>query len=596
MEGRVVRSVFLAAGFLLLFASIPSIGETGDTLPPAAVAGGDSDGAMAGNSPDSAPASTAVPAEAARSRRPRSGAFPPLPHAPEVLPAPAQGVSESDHRSRPGVPPIPGPPGPAGNPPPGDSRARRRSVPPPAPPQGIFRRAPFRKGTRPGPLPERGRSRGDEKPRGRSGRIGRIGGRVLHHRLDGGRERERGGLLRDHPADRQVHPLFPDPGTREVRTVSVPLGEIRRDDAEDPHPVRTPRGPRLRRADRKRVLPQGVLRGEGSRPLAVHLRNRTQVRPPHRLVGRRASGRREVDARRRFLSPRSLRDVRVVAACHRRVQCRRGEDPEGGRPVQIRRFFRAHPSPLPEAGDEGLRPQDAGGADHRQGSRKIRVRGCRLRGAAGSAHRDGAGRDRPEGGGRSSRGPGGGDLRLESGASAVLHTAEPGAIRPPALRRRGASRRGADGGDPGQGEDHLPTAQSPQGGNAAVARRPVRDDGPHPQGVEWAEAEFPEAHRAPGHPRDGVDGDRGGPRDRDFAGPSHDGAHAGGGGRPKVARKESAASRPGGCRNRPEGGHADAHREEARGSGEGSRERKRTEDDVDTSRRVRISFCRNPAG
>ncbi len=91
MEGRVVRSVFLAAGFLLLFASIPSIGETGTTLPPAAVAGGDSDGAMAGNFPDSALASTAVPSEAAAQGAPVV-----------VSTAPA-----------PWVPPIPGPPVPA---------------------------------------------------------------------------------------------------------------------------------------------------------------------------------------------------------------------------------------------------------------------------------------------------------------------------------------------------------------------------------------------------------------------------------------------------------------------------------------------------
>ena len=510
--GWVVRNALAAAGLLLLFVSIPSFGGTAEPLSPATAgrAASNPDDTKDAKSPGPAPVHTAMPppaavpsaAAAGGSRRSRTQSFPGS--------SPVRSRAESP---RPGGRPVTAP---------------RR-------PHGIFRRASFGKDPRPGTLPRRGGSAGDEKHRGGSGRGRGAGRSVLRHRLDRGREREGGGLLRDHPADRQVHPLLPDRGEEEVRAVPVPLGEVCRDDAADPLPVRPPRGPRLRRADRKRVLHQGVLRGEGGRALAVHLCHRPQVRPPHRLVGRRASGRREVDARRRFLPAGSLRDVRVVAARHRRVQRRRGEDPEGGHPVQVRRFLRAHPSRLPEAGDEGLRPQDAGRADHRQGSGKIRIRRRRLRGAAGPALRVGAGRDRPGGGGPSSRCSGGVDPRLEPGASAVLHPAEPGAVRPPALRRRGAPRRGADGGDPYPGEGHLPPAQRPQEGNASGACRPVQHHGPGPEGVERAEAGLPRTHRAPRDPRDRVDGDGGGPRYRGFAGPTHDGAYAGGGREPKGA-------------------------------------------------------------
>ncbi|MGZ8450344.1 MAG: hypothetical protein ACXWWV_12260, partial [Candidatus Deferrimicrobiaceae bacterium] len=58
-----MRSVFAAAVFLLLSVSIPSFGGTAETLLPATPGGAavDPDGAKAGRSPGTAPASTAVP-------------------------------------------------------------------------------------------------------------------------------------------------------------------------------------------------------------------------------------------------------------------------------------------------------------------------------------------------------------------------------------------------------------------------------------------------------------------------------------------------------------------------------------------------------
>jgi len=83
-----VRSGFLAAGFLLLFASIPSIGRTADTYALAAGTGVDTDSARSGKSPGSAPAFTGVPPAAA-------------------APGAPVGVSAAP---APWVPPVPGPP------------------------------------------------------------------------------------------------------------------------------------------------------------------------------------------------------------------------------------------------------------------------------------------------------------------------------------------------------------------------------------------------------------------------------------------------------------------------------------------------------
>jgi len=90
-----VRSALAAAGFLLLFVSIPSFGGTADVLSPA-TAGGTAvtpDGAKVGKSPDSAPASTAVPP------------------AKVTLDVPAAVPSGPP----PGVPPVPAPSTPAQN-------------------------------------------------------------------------------------------------------------------------------------------------------------------------------------------------------------------------------------------------------------------------------------------------------------------------------------------------------------------------------------------------------------------------------------------------------------------------------------------------
>ncbi len=85
MEGRGVRSVFLAAGFILLFASVPSFGESADNFtPPEAGTGVDADGTGAGESPGSTPASTPVPPAAAAQRPPVAVFAAPAPWAPPV--------------------------------------------------------------------------------------------------------------------------------------------------------------------------------------------------------------------------------------------------------------------------------------------------------------------------------------------------------------------------------------------------------------------------------------------------------------------------------------------------------------------------------
>ena len=87
--GWVVRST--AAGFLLLFVSIPSFGGTADTLSPvtAGVAAANPGEAKAGKSPAPAPASTAVPPATVT---PGVPAEVPAAPAPEVPPAPAPPV------------------------------------------------------------------------------------------------------------------------------------------------------------------------------------------------------------------------------------------------------------------------------------------------------------------------------------------------------------------------------------------------------------------------------------------------------------------------------------------------------------------------
>lgn len=87
----------LAAGFLLLFVSIPSIGEPADAFPPApAGTGVDSDGAVAGESPGSIPAIRTVP--------------PPVVASSAV---PAATSPENPTASASGIPPAPAPPVPA---------------------------------------------------------------------------------------------------------------------------------------------------------------------------------------------------------------------------------------------------------------------------------------------------------------------------------------------------------------------------------------------------------------------------------------------------------------------------------------------------
>ena len=86
-----MRNVLAAAGFLLLFASIPSFGVAADTLSPATagVAAANPGDAEAGKSPAPAPASTAVPPATVTPGVP--AAVPAAP-APEVPPAPAPPV------------------------------------------------------------------------------------------------------------------------------------------------------------------------------------------------------------------------------------------------------------------------------------------------------------------------------------------------------------------------------------------------------------------------------------------------------------------------------------------------------------------------
>jgi len=77
----------VAAGFLLLFASVPSFGETAETIPPAAGTGVPSDGARAGGSPGTVPASTAVPPAVSAQGAPAAVSTAP---APWIPPVPAQ--------------------------------------------------------------------------------------------------------------------------------------------------------------------------------------------------------------------------------------------------------------------------------------------------------------------------------------------------------------------------------------------------------------------------------------------------------------------------------------------------------------------------
>ncbi|MEK7366220.1 MAG: lytic transglycosylase domain-containing protein, partial [Candidatus Deferrimicrobiota bacterium] len=86
-----MRNAFAAAGFLLLFVSIPSFGVAADTLSPATAGGAavNPGGTKAGKSPAPAPASTAVPPATVTPGVP--GAVSAAP-APEVPPAPAPSV------------------------------------------------------------------------------------------------------------------------------------------------------------------------------------------------------------------------------------------------------------------------------------------------------------------------------------------------------------------------------------------------------------------------------------------------------------------------------------------------------------------------
>ncbi len=86
-----MRSALAAAGFLLLFVSIPSFGVAADTLSPATAGGAavNPGGTKAGKSPAPAPASTAVPPA---TDTPGVPAAVPATPAPEVPPAPAPSV------------------------------------------------------------------------------------------------------------------------------------------------------------------------------------------------------------------------------------------------------------------------------------------------------------------------------------------------------------------------------------------------------------------------------------------------------------------------------------------------------------------------
>jgi hypothetical protein len=75
-----VRSGFVAAGFLLLIASIPSIGETADAIITAAAGTGvEFAGVKTGESPGTAPASTVVPPVVAPPAAPGVVSPPPAP-------------------------------------------------------------------------------------------------------------------------------------------------------------------------------------------------------------------------------------------------------------------------------------------------------------------------------------------------------------------------------------------------------------------------------------------------------------------------------------------------------------------------------------
>ncbi|MBP2689380.1 MAG: lytic transglycosylase [Deltaproteobacteria bacterium] len=95
-----MRNTLAAAGFLLLFASIPSFGETADTFMPSAGTEVAFDGPRAGESPGFASAPTAVPPAAAAQGAPVAVSAAP---APGIPPAQAPSVPEQN------LPPPPAP-------------------------------------------------------------------------------------------------------------------------------------------------------------------------------------------------------------------------------------------------------------------------------------------------------------------------------------------------------------------------------------------------------------------------------------------------------------------------------------------------------
>jgi len=179
------------------------------------------------------------------------------------------------------------------------------------------------------------------------------------------------------------------------------------------------------------------------------------------------------------------------------------EDPEGGHPVQVRRFLRTHPPPLPEAGDEGLRPKmlaaltiakdpDKYGFGDVAYEAPLDCAPCRCR-----------------------EGPTWGRWPVF-----LMYRWSRSATGTPELRRfcTPPNREGYDLGSPStrrsspRADEEIRTqARSPSSsttsarGNAAGAGRQVPDHGSGPQGVERPDAGLPRAHSAPRNPGDRVD-------------------------------------------------------------------------------------------
>ena len=146
--------------------------------------------------------------------------------------------------------------------------------------------------------------------------VGGLGNRLRHSDR---RERRRA----------QGRRLLPVPDAHGLRGGPQAQRALPRPHARHPQGGGPSAGSRLRRDGRVGLQVPGSLARRRPRLLAVHRRHGQALRPQAEALPRRAERSREVDARRRGLLPRPLRDVRGLVPRDGRVRRRRGADPEG---------------------------------------------------------------------------------------------------------------------------------------------------------------------------------------------------------------------------------------------------------------------------